>query len=167
MLKQPLRLEGGIKTDNSVRMVYPAERELESREYLLDTFIPILEAKGITFRLLDLSGFLFEVIDKNEIEALQEDEFDDYRWMKQGLPKRLESSLVKRLTEIAEEISGGTAILSGTVALYPLIRFGEILKGVLNLNCRVVIMVPGEERDGTVYFLDQPDSGNYLAVKLT
>lgn len=167
MIKQPLKLGGGIKTDNSIRMVYPPEKELDFREYLLDNFVHMLRAEGISFRLLDLSGFLFEALNENEIQSLQEDEFDDYRWMKQGLSKRLESNLVKRLTELAEECPGGTAILYGTVALYPLIRFGEILKGVRDLNCRVIITVPGEERDGTVYFLDQPDSGNYLAVKLT
>lgn len=166
MLKQPLKL-GGIKTDNSIRMVYPAERELDFRAYLFDTFVPMLEAEGISFNLLDLSAFLFEAIDESEIQSLQEDEFEDYRWMKQGLSKRLESSLVKRLTELAGESPGGTVILYGTVALYPLIRFGEILRGVRDLNCRIVITFPGEERDGTVYFLDQRDSGNYLAVKLT
>jgi hypothetical protein len=71
------------------------------------------------------------------------------------------------LSEYAKETPGGTVILYGTVALYPLLRFGEILKDMRKLNCRFVITVPGEERDGTVYFLDQPDSGNYLAVKLT
>lgn len=166
MLKQPLKF-GGIKTDNSIRMIYPAERELDFREYLIDTFVPMLEAEGISFNLLDLGGFLFEAIEESEIQSLQEDEFEDYRWMKQGLSKRLESSIVKRLTELARETPGGTVILYGTVALYPLIRFGEILRGVRDLNCRIVITFPGEERDGTVYFLDQQDSGNYLAVKLT
>jgi hypothetical protein len=167
MLKQPLKHGGGIKTDNSIRMVYPPEKELDFRERLLDTFVPMLESEGIDFRLLDLTGFLFEAIDENEVPSFQEDEFENYRLMKQGLSKRLETRLVRRLAELAEESPGGTIFLYGTVALYPLLRFGEILKDIRKLNCRVVITVPGEERNGTVYFLDQPDSGNYLAVKLT
>ena len=167
LIKEPLKQGGGVKTDNSIRFVYPPQKELDFREYLLDTFAPLLQAKGIPYRLLDLSGFLFETLQEQDIEILQEDEFDDYRWMKQGLSKRIEANLLQRLAELAEELPGGTVIACGTISLYPLIRFGEILKGVRNLNCRIVIAHPGEERDGKIYFMNQPDSGNYLTVKLT
>jgi len=167
LIKEPLKADGGVKTDHSIRFVYPPEKELDFIEQLLDSFVPLLEAKKVRFWLLDLSAFLFESLDTESIEMLEEDEFDDYRWMKQGLSKRLEANLHKRFAKLADELPGGTIIAHGTVALYPLIRFGEVLKGIRDLNCRVVIAHPGEDRDGKVYFLDQPDSGNYLTVKLT
>lgn len=167
LVKEPLRPGGGVKTDHSIRFVYSPERELDFRERLLDTFVPLLEAKKVPFRLLDLSGFLFESLDTASIEILQEDEFDDYKWMKQGLSRRIEAGLQKRIAELAKEVPGGAIIAYGTIALYPLIRFGEVLKAIRDLHCRVVIAHPGEDRDGKVYFLDQPDSGNYLTVKLT
>lgn len=167
LIKERLKQGGGVKTDNSIRFVYPPQKELDFREYLLDTFAPLLQAKGIPYRLLDLSGFLFETLDEHNVKMLQEDEFDDYGWMKQGLSKRIEANLLQRLAEVAEELAGGTVIAYGTISLYPLIRFGEILKGVRDLNCRIVIAHPGEERDGKIYFMNQPDSGNYLTVKLT
>jgi hypothetical protein len=107
------------------------------------------------------------MLDDPSIEMLQEDEFDDYKWMKQALSKRLETSLQKRFSELAESLPGSTIIVHGTIALYPLIRFGDVLKGARDLLCRIVIAHPGEDRDGKIYFLDQPDSGNYLTIKLS
>lgn len=167
LIKKPINTKGGIKTDNSIRFVYPPDRELDFRDYLLDTFVPLLEAKKIPHRLLDLRSFLFESIDAESIQVLEEDEFEDYGWMKQGLSKRIESKLQKSFAELAEKFSGNTLVVYGTIALYPLIRFGEVLKGVRDLDCRVVIAHPGEEREGKTYFMNQPDSGNYLTVKLT
>ena len=86
--------------------------------------------------------------------------------MKQGLSKRVESGLQRRFAELAAETPGGSIIVYGTISLYPLIRFGEALKGVRDLDCRIVLSHPGTERDGKTYFMDQPDSGNYLMVKL-
>lgn len=167
IIKEPLRSTGGIKTDNSIRFIYAPERELDFLDYLFDSFIPLLEAKQIPFLLLDLSDFLFDMLDASSVEMLQEDEFDDYKWMKQALSKRIETSLEKRFSEMAELLPGCTIIAHGTVALYPLIRFGDILKGARDLLCRIVITHPGEDRDGKIYFLDQPDSGNYLTIKLS
>jgi hypothetical protein len=166
LIKEPLR-SGGLKTDNSIRFIYPPEEELNFREYLVDTFVPLLETKGIPVKLLDLRGFLFETMAVQDVKMVQEDEFDDYGWMKQGLSKRVEGNLQKRFAAHAEEFPGETLIVHGTIALYPLIRFGEVLKGARDLNCRIVITHPGEERDGKSYFMNQPDSGNYLTVKLT
>ena len=166
LIKQPLRTNGGVKTDSSILLVYPPERELDFREYLLDTFLPQIDAQGHSYRLLDLSGFLFTDFDQETVEDLCEDEFDDYRWMMQGLASRVEQSLATRVAELATGVPGGTIIVYATVALYPLIRFGEILRDMRDLGCRIVLAFPGEERGGTLHFMNQADGGNYLAVKL-
>ena len=59
LIREPLK-EKGVKTDNSIMLVYPPDRELDFREYLLDSFVPLLESKQISFRLLDLAGFVTE-----------------------------------------------------------------------------------------------------------
>ena len=167
LIKKPINTKGGIKTDNSIRFVYPPDRELDFRDYLLNIFVPLLEAKKVPHRLLDLGSFLFESIDAENIQELEEDEFDNYGWMKQGLSKRIESNIQGSFVKLAEKFPGNALIVYGTIALYPLIRFGEVLKGVRDLHCRIVIAYPGEEREGKIYFMSQPDSGNYLTVKLT
>ena len=166
LLKVPLRPDRGVKTDNSILLIYPPAKELDFREYLLDTFVPALQASNVPFRLLDLSGFLFCGLSEVDVKTLQEDEFDDYRWMQQGLSKRVEAGLVARLTELAAEASGGSVLVYNTVALYPLVRYGEVLRGLRDLETRVVLAFPGEERGGKLHFMNQPDGGNYLAVKL-
>ena len=166
LLKEPLRPNGGVKTDNSILLVYPPDKELDFREYLVDTFLPQLDATGHPYKLLDLSGFLFTDFDDETIEHLCEDEFDDYRWMRQGVASRVEQSLTARVAELASEAPGGSIIVYSTVALYPLIRFGEVLRGMRDLGCRIVVAFPGEERGGKLHFMNQPDGGNYLAVKL-
>ncbi len=166
LVKKPYRTEGGVKTDRSVLLVYAPERELEFRDQLRDLFLPRLEAEGHAHRALDLTGFLFEGLDKRSIEDLCEDEFDDYRWMKQGLASRIERSLEKRISALANEVVGGTVIIYATLALYPLITFGDLLKGLRDLDCRILLAFPGTERGGNLYFMNQPDGGNYLAVKL-
>lgn len=167
LMKKPLRSDGGVKTDNSVLLVYPPEQELDFRDCLLDTFVPLVQAKGLPLQLLDLSSFLFEAIDGQTIVDLAEDEFDDYGWMKQGLSKRIETALPKRLKEMADAAPGGTIIVYATIALYPLLRFGELLlRGLRDIPSRVVIAFPGEERGGKLHFMNQPDGGNYLALKL-
>ena len=166
LLREPLRANGGVKTDSSILLVYPPERELDFREHLLDAFVPQLDALKHPYRILDLSGFLFTDFDQDTVEDLCEDEFDDYRWMRQGLASRVEQSLAARVKEIASETPGGTIIVYATVALYPLLRFGEVLRDMRDLGCRIVLAFPGEERGGKLHFMNQPDGGNYLAVKL-
>ncbi len=166
LLKEPLRADGGVKTDNSILLVYPPERELDFREQLLDTFLPQLDAQEHPYRLLDLSGFLFSDLDQETVEDLCEDEFTDYRWVKQGLASRVEQSLPSRIAELAAETPGGTIIVFATVALHPVIRFGELLRDMRDLGCRIVLAFPGEDRGGKLHFMNQPDGGNYLAVKL-
>lgn len=166
LIKAPLRHDRGIKTDNSVLLIYPPDRELDFREYLLDTFVPELDAKGIQYRLLDLTGFLFAGLSEEHVEALQEDEFDDYRWMQQGLSKRAEAALQARLTDEAGRIAGGNVFVYATVALYPAVRYGEVLRGLRDLEARIILAFPGEERGGKLHFMNQADGANYLAVKL-
>lgn len=166
LIREPLRPTGGVKTDNSVLLIYPPEMELDFREYLIDTFIPQIKAEGVPFRLLDLTGFIFEGLSEETIRNLQEDEFDDYRWMKQGLSTTVENALRKRITEQAEESPGCTVVVYSTVALHPLVRFGEVLRELRDVHCRTALAFPGEERGGKLHFMNQPDGGNYLAVKL-
>lgn len=166
LVTEPLRPDRGVKIDNSILLVYPPDKELDFREYLLDTFVPALQARKIAFRLVDLTGFLFTGLTDEGIASLQEDEFDDYRWMQQGLSKRAEAALQTRLTEVAAEVPGGSVLVYATVALYPLVRYAEVLRGLRDLEARIVLAFPGEERGGKLHFMNQPDGGNYLAVKL-
>lgn len=166
MLKEPHRADGGVKTDSSILLVYSPDQELDFREQLLDSFLPQLDAMAHPYQLLDLSGFLFTDFDDETIANLCEDEFDDYRWLRQGLASRIEQSLTKRVAQLAGESPGGTVIIYSTVSLYPLVRFGELLRDLRDLSCRIVIAFPGEERGGKLHFMNQPDGGNYLAVKL-
>lgn len=166
LLRVPLRADRGVKTDNSILLIYPPDRELDFRDFLLDKFVPTLDAEKVLHRVLDLTGFLFSALSEKDIEALQEDEFEDYRWMQQGLSKRAEAALQARLTEVAAEVPGGAVLVHSTVALYPLVRFGEVLRDLRDLPARIVIAFPGEERGGRLHFMNQADGGNYLAVKL-
>ena len=88
-------------------------------------------------------------------------------WMKQGLSKRAEASLARKLTELASEVPGGSVIAWSTIALFPLVRYGEVLRDLRDLPARVVLAFPGEERGGKLHYMNQPDGGNYLAVKLS
>jgi len=166
LIKAPIRPDRGVKTDDSILLIYPPERELDFREYLLDTFVPVLDAKGIPYRLVDLTGFLFSGLSEEQIASLQEEEFEDYRWMQQGLSKRTEASLLRLLTEEAGKVPGGNVLVYATVALSPLVRYGEVLRSLRDLAARIVLAFPGEERGGKLHFMNQADGANYLAVKL-
>lgn len=166
LMKEPLRPERGVRTDSSILLIYPPEKELDFREQLVDVCFPALEAQGSRFHPLDLTGFLFESLEEDAVEALQEEEFDDYEWMLHGLSQRVEASLRTRLQKTATRHPGENVIVYGTVALYPLVRFGEILRSLRDVYARIAVAFPGEERSGKLQFMNQPDSGNYLAIKL-
>ena len=165
-LEKPLRPDRGVRTDGSILLIYPPERELDFREQLVDAFLPRLEAAQIPFTHLDLTGFLFHDLDPDDVEQLQEDEFDDYRWMRQGLSQRVEAALVRRFEALTSAKPGATLLVSATVALHPLVRYGEVLRGLRDLEGRIALAFPGAERGGKLHFMNQPDGGNYLAVKL-
>jgi hypothetical protein len=150
-----------------VLLIYPPNNEIDFREQLLDAFVPALAARAIPCHILDLTGFMFEGLSEQDVEGLQEDEIDDYKWLLQGLSKRVETNLQTRLREIAGRNPSGNVIVYATAAVYPLVRFGEVLKGLRDLNCRFVLAFPGEERGGRLHFMNQPDGGNYLAVKIS
>lgn len=166
LIKDPLP-PGGVKTDNSIIFVYPPDKELDFREYLLDTFVPLLQARKIRFRLLDLGGFVFESLDETLVQNLSEDEFDEYQWMKQGLSRQIERALQEQVTKLASETPGGTIIIYSAASLYPLVRFGEVLRELRESKCRIVLGFPGEERGGKLHYMNQPDGSNYLAIKIT
>ena len=166
LLKAPVSSHRGVKTDNSVLLVYPPDKELDFREQLRDSFLPALAAQKVPCKTLDLAGFLFEGLREEEIEALEEDEFDDYPWMLRGLARRVEGSLQGRLVDLAAQNPGGNLLLYGTLSLFPLIRFGEVLRDLRDLDCRLVLAFPGEERGGRLHFMNHLDGGNYLAIKL-
>jgi hypothetical protein len=86
--------------------------------------------------------------------------------MKQGLSTTVENALRRRISQLAEESPGCAVIVYATVALHPLVRFGEVLRELRDVLCRTVLAFPGEERGGKLHFMNQPDGGNYLAVKL-
>ena len=166
LIKEPIRHDRGVKTDSSVLLVYPPERELDFREYLLDVFVPQLDTRGIPYRLLDLTGFLLAGLPEEQIQSLQDDEFDDYHWMQQGLSKRAEAALHTRLTDEAAKVPGGNVLVYATVALYPAVRYGEVLRDIRDLDAPIVLAFPGEQRGGKLHFMNQADGANYLAVKL-
>jgi len=166
IIQKPLRPDRGVKIDNSILLVYPPEKELDFREYLLDKFVPVIEAQKIPHLLLDLNGFLFVGLSEETVESLHEDEFDNYAWMQKGLSKRVETALLARLASMASQVPGGSVLVYATAALYPLVRYGEVLRGLRDLEARIVLAFPGEERGGKLHFMNQPDGGNYLAVKL-
>ena len=165
-IKEPLRPDRGVRTDSSILLIYPPERELDFREQLVESFLPHLQAARIPFTHLDLTGFLFHDLDPGAVELLQEDEFDDYRWMRQGLSQRVEAALARRFEALTSAAPEATLLVSATVALHPLVRYGEVLRGLRGLKGRIALAFPGAERGGRLHFMSQPDGGNYLAVKL-
>ena len=166
LLREPPGSSRRVKTDDSILLIYPPEQELDFRERLLNTCFPALEAQGVEFHAVDLSGFLFEGMSEESVEGLQEEEFDDYQWMVQGLSRRAEVSLKRHLGALAEDHPDGNLVLYGTVALFPLIRFGDVLRDLRDLPVRLAVAFPGGERGGRLHFMNEPDGGNYLAVKL-
>ena len=138
-IKEPLRPDRGVRTDSSILLIYPPERELDFREQLVESFLPHLQAGRIPFTHLDLTGFLFHDLDPGDVEILQEDEFDDYRWMQQGLSQRVEAALARRFEALTSATPGATLLVSSTVALHPLVRYGEVLRGLRDLQGRIAL----------------------------
>jgi Domain of unknown function (DUF1788) len=156
-----------VVTDNSILLIYPPERELDFREMLFDRCLPGLKSAGIPFEVLDLTHFLFDCFKEQELEDLQDDEFRNYRQMRQGLSKRAESGLCKALQESSQKSPGTNLFVVSTISLFPLVKFGEVLTNLRDLRCRMLIAFPGEERGGKLHFMNAPDGGNYLAVKIS
>ena len=62
----------------------------------LTTFVTVISEGSMTAAADKL--FLTQPAVSQQIRNLEEDEFDDYRWMKQGLSTRAEASLRKRVS---------------------------------------------------------------------
>lgn len=156
-----------VTTDNSYLLIHPPERGLDFTDMILDQCLPDLTSRGVPLQILDLSGFLFSCFSDEDFEELQSDEFDDYSWMRQALSSRAEKNLETRIRIIAQEYSGSNLFILSTNSLFPLVRYGEILKNLRELPLRIFVSFPGEERGGKPHFMNESDGGNYLAVKIT
>jgi hypothetical protein len=156
----------GVTRDDSVLLIYPPANELDFREELLERFAPRVRAVGVPHRLVDVTGLVFEGLDEDTIASLCVDEFRDYRWMLQGLSQRVERTFEARLRAEAAEVPGGIVVAYATAALYPLVRFGELLARLRGVQARIALAFPGEDRSGRLHFIGQPNDGNYLAVRL-
>jgi len=159
--------KAAVTIDNSILLIYPPEQELDFREMIFDRCLPGLKSGGVPFEVLDLSHFIFHCFGAEELDDLEQDEFRNYRLMAQGLSKRAEAALCKALQELSQESPGTNLFVMATIALFPLVRFGEVLRNLRDLKCRLFIAFPGEERGGKLHFMNEPDGGNYLAVKIS
>ena len=159
--------KAAVNIDNSLLLIYPPEQELDFREMIFDRCLPGLKSAEIPYEVFDLSHFLFECFNEEELDDLEQDEFRNYRLMTQGLSKRAEVALCKALQEVSQKAPGTNLFMLATVALFPLVRFGEVLRNLRELKFRIFIAFPGEERGGKLHFMNEPDGGNYLAVKIS
>ena len=159
--------QAAVVTDSSFLLIYPPERELDVRSAIQDRCYPDLKAAGISCEQFDLSDFLFTCFTAEELAEQSEDEFRNYRLTRQGLAARAERLLVARLTEYSERQPGINLFVISTVSLFPLVRYGEVLRQLRDLRLRLFIAFPGEERGGKLHFMNEPDGGNYLASKIT
>jgi hypothetical protein len=165
MLLAPPR-EASVRTDSSIFVVYPPDAEIEFRSHL-QKVLQLLEERGISFRHLELTTLPFEIL---EARGLLPDaftsEFEDYPALKRGLARAVQDALKERISLAAAEVPGGAVVLSGTSALYPMIKFADVLGELRHLPCRIVLAFPGREEGGKLHFMNQRDGYNYLAVKL-
>ncbi len=164
--RQPFQ-QAAVVTDSSFLLIYPPERELDVRGALQDRCYPELKAAGITCEQFDLSGFLFTCFTPEELAEQAEDEFRNYRLTRQGLAARAERLLIARLGEYSAKHPDVNLFVISTVSLFPLVRYGEVLRQLRDLRLRLFIVFPGEERGGKLHFMNEPDGGNYLASKIT
>ena len=156
-----------VITDNSFLLIYPPEQELDFADMLSDRCLPALKSSEIPFEVLNLSGFLFSCFSREELDDLECDEFRNYRLMRQGLAARIEKRLIERLQQVAAASPNTNLFVISTASLFPLVRYGEVLRQLRDLPCRVFLSFPGEERGGRPHFMNEPDGGNYLAVKIS
>jgi hypothetical protein len=158
--------ETSVRTDSSVFVVYPPEAELDFRSQL-QKLLHFLNERGVAFRHLDLTTLPFQVLDaRGLLPGAFTSEFEDYPALKRGLARAVQDALKGRVSSAAAEVPGGAVILSGTSALYPVVKFADVLAELRHLPCRIVLGFPGSEESGKLHFMNQRDGYNYLAVKL-
>jgi hypothetical protein len=155
-----------VRTDSSVLVVYPPEEENDFRQHL-HKLIDLLAARGIAFRHIDLATLPFEVLEaRGLVPEVFQQEFDDFPAVKRGLARALHDAVKQRIAQVAAEVPDGTVILSATSALYPLVKFSDLLAELRHVPCRIVVAFPGREEAGKLRFMNQRDGYNYLAVKI-
>jgi hypothetical protein len=155
-----------VQTDSSIFVIYPPEAEVDFRNHL-QKLLPILAERKIAFRHLDLTTLPFEVLDaRGLLDDAFRQEFEDYPALKRGLARAVQDTLKQKIALAAAEVPSGAVILSGTSALYPVIKFADVLTELRHLPCRIVLAFPGREESGKLHFMSQRDGYNYLAVKL-
>ena len=165
MLLAPLP-ERSVRTDSSIFVVYPPELEMEFRSQL-QKVLHVLEERGVSFRHIDLTTLPFEALEaRGLLPSAFTSEFEDYGALKRGLARAVQDALKERIARAAGEVPGGAVILSCTSALYPVIKFGDVLKELQQLPCRIVLAFPGCEEGGKLHFMNLRDGYNYLAVKI-
>jgi len=160
-------LDSSVRTDSSILVVYPPEEEHEYRERLAK-LLHFLKEQRASFRHIDLTTLPFEVIEARGLSPeIFSQEIEDASSVKRGLARAIREALIEKISNAAREVPGGSIILSGTSALYPVIKFADILTELRHLSCRIVLGFPGHEEGGKLYFMNQREGYNYLAVKLT
>src|SRR5262245_3662711 len=111
-----------VRTDSSIFVVYPPELEIELRNHL-GKILAVLEERGVAFRHLDLTTLPYEVLEaRGLLPDAFSSEFDDYPALKRGMARAVQDALKERISRAAAEVPGGAIILSGTSALYPVIK---------------------------------------------
>jgi len=159
--------KAAVTTDNSYLLIHSPDRSLDFLDMIQDQCLPDLASRGIPFQILDLSGFLFSCFSEEELKDLESDEFRNFKLLRQGLSGRAEKQLETRIRLIAEQHHGTNLFLLSTVSLFPLVRYGEVLRNLRDLPMRIFVSFPGEEKGGRPHFMNESDGGNYLAVKIT
>jgi len=166
MLLQPA-VDPAVRTDSTVFLVYPPEEENEVRDHL-QRLLHLLAERGQAFRHLDLTTLPFEVLEaRGLLPAVFTQELDDAAAVKRGLARALQQALRQRIEQAAAEVPSGTVILSATSALYPCVKFADLLADLRHLPCRIVVPFPGHAEGGKLHFMNQRDGYNYLAVTLS
>ena len=166
MLLQPLA-DPSVRTDSSILVVYPPEEENDFRDRL-QKLLHLLSERGVAFRHIDLTTLPFEILEaRGLLRDVFAQEFEDLAAVKRGLARAVQEALKDRVAKAAAEVPSGTVILSATTALYPVIKFADVLTELRPLPCRIVLSFPGYEEGGKLHFMNQRDGYNYLAVKLS
>ncbi len=156
-----------VTTDNSYLLIHPPERSLDFHDMVRDQCLPELLSRGVFVQVLDLFGFMFSCFSDEEFEDLESDEFRNYKFFRQGLSGRVEKRLESRIREMAEFHPGSNLFLLSTASLFPLVRYGEVLRNLRDVPQRIFVAFPGEEKGGRPHFMNASDGGNYLAVKIS
>lgn len=166
LLLQPAA-DPAVRSDSSVLVVYPPEEENEFRDRLRQ-LLDLLTARGMAFRHLDLTTLPFAVLaERGLLPGIFAEELSDFAAVKRGLARALREALERRVEEAAAEVPAGAVLLSATAALYPVVKFADVLADLRHLDCRVVVAFPGHAEGGKLHFMNQRDGYNYLAVTLS